>query len=56
MLDSIIGWSVKNRLLVLIALIAAIVGAVLTLPKLNLDAFPDVTNGQVTEDVFHHYH
>jgi len=47
MLDSIIGWSVKNRLLVLIALIAAIVGAVLTLPKLNLDAFPDVTNVQV---------
>ncbi|HEC28461.1 MAG TPA: efflux RND transporter permease subunit [Gammaproteobacteria bacterium] len=47
MLDSLISWSVKNRLLVLIALIATAVSATLILPKLNLDAFPDVTNVQV---------
>jgi cobalt-zinc-cadmium resistance protein CzcA len=47
MLDAIISWSVKSRLLVVIALIAIIVGGTLILPKLNLDAFPDVTNVQV---------
>ncbi len=47
MLNSIIDASVKNRLLVLIALCAAGVGAYLLLPKLSLDAFPDVTNVQV---------
>ena len=47
MLDKLISWSVKSRLLVVIALIAVIVGSILILPKLNLDAFPDVTNVQV---------
>ncbi len=47
MLDSIINWSVRNRLLVVIALLAMTVAAFLVLPKLNLDAFPDVTNVQV---------
>ena len=47
MLDGIISWSVKNRLLVVLALIATTVGGYLILPKLNLDAFPDVTNVQV---------
>ncbi|VAW98531.1 Cobalt-zinc-cadmium resistance protein CzcA; Cation efflux system protein CusA [hydrothermal vent metagenome] len=47
MLDSIISWSVRNRLLVVIALLATTVAAFLILPKLNLDAFPDVTNVQV---------
>jgi len=47
MLDAIISWSVKNRLLVVLALIATAVGGTLILPKLNLDAFPDVTNVQV---------
>ena len=47
MLDTIVSWSVKNRLLVVIALIATTVSAFLILPKLNLDAFPDVTNVQV---------
>ena len=47
MLDAIISWAVKNRLLVVIALIATAVGGTLILPKLNLDAFPDVTNVQV---------
>ena len=47
MFNKIIDWSVSNRLLVLIALMTLIVGAVFTIPKLNLDAFPDVTNVQV---------
>ncbi len=47
MLNKIIDAGVENRLLVVLALVAAIVGGVLVLPKLNLDAFPDVTNVQV---------
>ncbi|MBE1302023.1 MAG: CusA/CzcA family heavy metal efflux RND transporter [Alteromonadaceae bacterium] len=47
MFNRIIDWSIHNRLLVLIALIALIASAVITIPKLNLDAFPDVTNVQV---------
>lgn len=48
MLNSLIDWSVKNRLLVLIGLSAFIVGAFFIIPRLNLDAFPDVTNVQVS--------
>jgi len=48
MLNNLIDWSVRNRLLVLLGLVALLVGSVLLLPKLNLDAFPDVTNVQVT--------
>ncbi len=47
MFNKIIDWSVNNRLLILIALFATIVGALMVIPKLNLDAFPDVTNVQV---------
>jgi cobalt-zinc-cadmium resistance protein CzcA len=47
MFNKIIDWSVQNRLFVMLALVAVIVGAVFTIPKLNLDAFPDVTNVQV---------
>ncbi len=47
MFNKIIDWSVNNRLLILIALFATIVGAIILIPKLNLDAFPDVTNVQV---------
>ena len=47
MFIKIIDWSVQNRLFVVLALVAVIVGAVFTIPKLNLDAFPDVTNVQV---------
>lgn len=47
MLNKLIDFAVNNRLLVLIALIAAIIGSILILPRLNLDAFPDVTNVQV---------
>ncbi len=48
MLNKIIDMAVTNRLLVLLALIAGMLAAVIMLPKLNLDAFPDVTNVQVT--------
>ena len=47
MLNSLVDWAVRNRLLVLLALIAALIGSVISIEKLNLDAFPDVTNIQV---------
>lgn len=48
MLNSIIDLGIRGRLLVVLGLAAAIVGSVLVLPNLNLDAFPDVTNVQVS--------
>ncbi len=48
MLNGIIEWAIENRLLVLLGLCAAIAAGIMSLPKLNLDAFPDVTNVQVT--------
>jgi cobalt-zinc-cadmium resistance protein CzcA len=48
MLNKLIDWSVKNRLLVVLALIGMVAFAAIYIPKLNLDAFPDVTNIQVT--------
>ncbi|HED33580.1 MAG TPA: efflux RND transporter permease subunit, partial [Gammaproteobacteria bacterium] len=47
MLNRLIDIAVNSRLLVIIALLAMTVGATMVLPKLNLDAFPDVTNVQV---------
>ncbi len=47
MLNRLIDWSLTNRLLVVIALIVLIISSVFIIPKLNLDAFPDVTNVQV---------
>lgn len=47
MLDSIIDFAVKRRLLIVLALLAVFIVGLLVLPKLNLDAFPDVTNVQV---------
>ncbi len=47
MLNRIIDWSVSNRLLVVLGLIAVLGAAAMLIPKLNLDAFPDVTNVQV---------
>ena len=46
MFNKLIDWAVTNRLLVVIALTTLIVSAVFVIPKLNLDAFPDVTNVQ----------
>ncbi len=48
MLNKIIDTAVGSRLLVVIALVSLMFGAGIILPKLNLDAFPDVTNVQVT--------
>ncbi len=48
MLNKIIEIAVSSRLLVVLALLATLVAGLLILPKLNLDAFPDVTNVQVT--------
>jgi cobalt-zinc-cadmium resistance protein CzcA len=47
MLNRLIHWSITNKLLVVIAMLALLVGSVFVLPTLNLDAFPDVTNVQV---------
>lgn len=48
MLNSIVDWSVKNRLLVILSIVLLMVATLFVLPKLNLDAFPDVSNIQVT--------
>ncbi len=48
MLDTIVRYAITSRLLVLLGLGGLLVAAVLILPRLNLDAFPDVTNVQVT--------
>lgn len=47
MLNKIIDFAVINRFLVLLGLLAALIAGTLILPRLNLDAFPDVTNIQV---------
>ncbi|MEJ6473227.1 CusA/CzcA family heavy metal efflux RND transporter [Pseudoalteromonas piscicida] len=47
MFNRLIDWSVNNRLLVILFLLVVTVTAGVTIPKLNLDAFPDVTNVQV---------
>ncbi len=47
MLNKLIDWSVANRLLVTLGLVAVLGAAATLIPKLNLDAFPDVTNVQV---------
>lgn len=48
MFNRMIDWAVTNRLLVVIALIMLIAVSINVIPRLNLDAFPDVTNVQVT--------
>ena len=48
MCNRIVDWAVTNRLLVAIALITLTVSAFFIIPRLNLDAFPDVTNVQVS--------
>ena len=47
MLATFIRSAITQRLLVVLALLAAMFGSIAVLPKLNLDAFPDVTNVQV---------
>lgn len=47
MLNRLIDFAIYNRLLVLLSLIAMVIAGVMIIPRLNLDAFPDVTNVQV---------
>lgn len=48
MLNKIIDIGIVNRLLVLLAVLGLLSASVVILPNINLDAFPDVTNVQVT--------
>ncbi|PCI73004.1 MAG: CusA/CzcA family heavy metal efflux RND transporter [Gammaproteobacteria bacterium] len=48
MLNLIVDWSVKNRLIVMLSIVLLTIATFFILPKLNLDAFPDVSNVQVT--------
>ncbi|MFC4349545.1 efflux RND transporter permease subunit [Kordiimonas lipolytica] len=48
MLNSLIDLSVRNRLLIVLGLGAFLIAAIFMIPRLNLDAFPDVTNVQVS--------
>jgi cobalt-zinc-cadmium resistance protein CzcA len=48
MLDRIVRAAITGRLLVILGLVALCMGALLLVPQINLDAFPDVTNIQVT--------
>jgi cobalt-zinc-cadmium resistance protein CzcA len=48
MLNSIVDWAVRNRLFVLLGLISMVFISAYSIPMLKLDAFPDVTNVQVT--------
>jgi len=47
MFDAIVNWSVRSRLLVVLGLLGVMAACALLIPKLKLDAFPDVTNIQV---------
>jgi len=47
MFAKLIDAAVNNRLLILLLLLGSMAYAVFVVPKLNLDAFPDVTNVQV---------
>jgi len=47
MFNRIVDWAVSNRLLVVLALVGFLFASLMLIPKLNLDAFPDVTNVQV---------
>ncbi len=47
MFDAIVNAAVRGRLFVLLALAGVLLACALLIPKLNLDAFPDVTNVQV---------
>lgn len=48
MLNKLVDLSVKNRLLIVLGLGAFLLAAIAIIPNLNLDAFPDVTNVQVS--------
>ena len=47
MINAIVNAAVRGRLFILLALAGVLFACALLIPKLNLDAFPDVTNVQV---------
>ncbi len=47
MIDRILEWSLKNRVMVIIASLVLVVGGLLAMKSLPIDAVPDVTNVQV---------
>ena len=47
MFNVIVDWSVRSRLLVVLGLLGVMAACAMLIPKLKLDAFPDVTNIQV---------
>ena len=47
MLNKIIQFSIKNRLIVILGLFALLIGGVYSISKLPIDAVPDITNNQV---------
>ncbi|WP_298443101.1 CusA/CzcA family heavy metal efflux RND transporter [uncultured Ferrimonas sp.] len=47
MLARLTTWAVEQRLIVMLLLLGAVAAVAFTLPKLDFDAFPDVTNIQV---------
>jgi len=47
MINAIVNAAVRGRLFILLALAGVLFACALLIPKLNLDAFPDVTNIQV---------
>ncbi|PCJ30657.1 MAG: CusA/CzcA family heavy metal efflux RND transporter [Gammaproteobacteria bacterium] len=48
MFNLLIERAVSNRLMVVLVLVSSLLAAMLVIPKLNLDAFPDVSNVQVS--------
>ncbi|MEQ1866156.1 MAG: CusA/CzcA family heavy metal efflux RND transporter [Micropepsaceae bacterium] len=48
MLDATVRYAIASRLIIVLGLIGLVVVSLLLLQRLNLDAFPDVTNVQVT--------
>jgi len=48
MFNKIIESAINNRLIIILGLIALVISSIFVIPKLNLDAFPDVTNVQVS--------
>jgi cobalt-zinc-cadmium resistance protein CzcA len=47
MLDAVIRWSLRNRLIVILATCVLVAGGLLSLRALPIDAFPDTTPAQV---------
>ena len=47
MIKAIIGFSVKNKLVIVLLVAGLIAGGIFSLSRLPIDAVPDITNNQV---------